>query len=78
VWTQQEAIPLDGAQGKQIQLRFAFETVDELFNGFRGWLIDDVVVQAAPGTFPPFDPTLQEPPPADGPFLLQSRTGRGR
>ena len=38
-------------QGSQLQVRFEFDTVDQLFNGFRGWLIDDVVVQTTPGTF---------------------------
>lgn len=30
--------------GKSIQLRFTFDTVDERYNGFRGWLVDDVIV----------------------------------
>ncbi len=28
--------------GKQIQFRFEFGTVDSLYNGFRGWLVDDL------------------------------------
>ncbi len=30
--------------GKQIQLKFEFGTVDPLYNGFRGWLVDDLCV----------------------------------
>ncbi len=30
--------------GKDIQLKFEFRTVDALFNGFRGWFVDDVLV----------------------------------
>jgi hypothetical protein len=32
-----------------VQVRFAFDTEDHLYNGFRGWLVDDVVVST------PFD-----------------------
>ncbi len=37
-------IDLTPYAGKTIQLRFNFETVDELYNGFRGWFIDDLSV----------------------------------
>jgi hypothetical protein len=30
--------------GKDIQLKFEFRTIDNLFNGFRGWFVDDVLV----------------------------------
>lgn len=30
--------------GKQIHLKFSFDTRDELYNGFRGWLIDEIQV----------------------------------
>lgn len=53
---QQEAISLDEYAGKaNVQLKFQFRTVDELYNGFRGWMIDDVVIQKKVGTFPLFD-----------------------
>ena len=53
---QQEAISLDEYAGKaNVQLKFQFRTVDELYNGFRGWMIDDVVIQKKAGTFPLFD-----------------------
>jgi hypothetical protein len=59
-WTPQEAIPLKNVQGQAIQLRFVFDTVDGLYNGFRGWMIDDVVIQAAAGTFPLIDDTFDD------------------
>ncbi|WP_111885371.1 carboxypeptidase regulatory-like domain-containing protein [Acinetobacter sp. CFCC 11171] len=53
---QQEAISLDEYAGKaNVQLKFQFKTVDQLYNGFRGWMIDDVVIQKKAGTFPLFD-----------------------
>lgn len=53
---QQEAISLDEYAGKaNVQLKFQFRTVDELYNGFRGWMIDDVVIQKKVGTFPLFN-----------------------
>jgi hypothetical protein len=30
--------------GKTIKLKFEFRTVDSLYNGFRGWLVDNVLV----------------------------------
>lgn len=61
-WVKQEAIPLvdpsSGVSlaGKQVQLRFAFDTKDSLYNGFRGWMIDNVEVAKVAGTFPVMDP----------------------
>ena len=53
---QQEAISLDEYAGKaNVQLKFQFRTVDQLYNGFRGWMIDEVVIQKKAGTFPLFD-----------------------
>jgi hypothetical protein len=34
--------------GNMIHLRFRFDTVDALYNGFRGWFIDDVSVTSDP------------------------------
>ena len=34
--------------GKVIQIRFRFDTGDDLYNGFRGWLIDDIAVFGVP------------------------------
>jgi hypothetical protein len=36
--------------GNQIKLRFRFNTIDSLYNGFRGWLVDNISVSA---TAPP-------------------------
>lgn len=56
-WIRQEPIPLvdpDGKSlaGRTIRLRFSFNTVDEAYNGFRGWLIDDLSIRSGKGTFP--------------------------
>ena len=52
-WLKQEAIPLNDVQGEaSVKIRFVFETMDGLYNGFRGWTIDNVVIQASEGTFP--------------------------
>lgn len=51
-WLIQEPISLDDLAGKVFQMRLSFSTVDELYNGFRGWLVDDVKIIKAVGTFP--------------------------
>ncbi|WP_157960370.1 carboxypeptidase-like regulatory domain-containing protein [Marinimicrobium alkaliphilum] len=51
-WLWQEPVSLDDLAGKEVYLRFAFYTVDELYNGFRGWLIDDVRITRESGSFP--------------------------
>ena len=38
--------------GKQIILRFYFNSADSNYNGFRGWLLDDVLVQCGAPTGP--------------------------
>lgn len=35
---------LNNYRGNQVIIRFRFMTVDQLYNGFRGWLIDDVSI----------------------------------
>ncbi|TXJ09678.1 MAG: carboxypeptidase regulatory-like domain-containing protein [Acinetobacter sp.] len=51
--SQQEMISLDEYAGQSnVKLRFEFKTEDELYNGFRGWMIDDIVIQPTQGTFP--------------------------
>lgn len=43
-------VDLSAAVGhSNVKVRFNFDTKDELFNGFRGWLIDDVAIET------PFD-----------------------
>lgn len=54
-WLQQAPISLDSLAGKAFQLRFNFSTVDQLYNGFRGWLLDDVQISHKVGTFPLWD-----------------------
>jgi subtilisin family serine protease len=41
------AIDLSDYVGKTIQIRFAFDTLDDLFNNFEGWYVDDVIVYDA-------------------------------
>ncbi|UUN14636.1 MULTISPECIES: S8 family serine peptidase [Idiomarina] len=43
VWTN-ELLDLSAYVGSQIQIRFQFATIDHLYNGFRGWVIDHVRV----------------------------------
>ncbi len=62
-WLEQAPISLDSLAGKVFKLRFAFSTQDELYNGFRGWLLDDVKISYEEGTFPLWDET--QPPEFD-------------
>lgn len=55
LWVKQAPISLDRLAGKVFQLRFSFSTQDELYNGFRGWLLDDVQISHDVGTFPLWD-----------------------
>lgn len=67
--SQQEAISLDELAGQaNVRLKFEFRTVDQLYNGFRGWMLDDIVIQKTKGTFPLFDelPQQQELPIEEG------------
>lgn len=43
VWVEEE-IDLSDYIGKKIQIRFKFDTVDGLYNGFRGWVLDDFAI----------------------------------
>lgn len=52
-WQWQEPIDISELAGHHdVQIRFVFRTQDELYNGFRGWLIDDVRIVRDVGTFP--------------------------
>lgn len=52
-FAQQEAISLDEYAGQSnMKIRFKFDTVDQYYNAYRGWIIDDIVIQNQPGTFP--------------------------
>ncbi len=52
LWLEQAPISLDNLAGEVFKLRFTFSTNDPLFNGFRGWLLDDVKISYQVGTFP--------------------------
>ena len=41
VWVN-ETIKLSAYAGKQVRLRFSFDTIDPYYNAFRGWMIDDL------------------------------------
>jgi hypothetical protein len=57
-------VDLSGAIGSStVRIRFDFNTVDSAYNGFRGWLVDDVVVST------PFD--------ADAPVITSVNTCNG-
>lgn len=52
-WLWQEPIDISVLAGHpNAKLRFVFNTEDHLYNGFRGWLIDDVRITKEQGTFP--------------------------
>src|SRR5690554_1194434 len=52
-WLWQEPIDISVLAGKHnAKLRFVFSTEDEFYNGFRGWLIDDVRITKEKGSFP--------------------------
>lgn len=44
-----ESVDISAYDGKKIQLRFSFDTVDAIANDFEGWYIDDVKVVALKG-----------------------------
>jgi len=57
LWLSQESIKLEDASnntlsGNVIQLKFIFDTRDELYNGFRGWFIDNIAITSGEGTYP--------------------------
>lgn len=35
---------IPSAQGGDLQVRFSFDTVDDLYNDFEGWYIDDIYI----------------------------------
>lgn len=51
-WQEVQPIDISEIAGTSAKFRFTFRTQDELFNGFRGWLIDDVQITRNAGTFP--------------------------
>lgn len=52
----QQNVDLSAYDGLVIQLRFSFDTQDELLNGYEGWYVDDVKISATstkPANSPP-------------------------
>lgn len=64
VWRLAEA-DLSPFAGQTIRLLFTFDTVDNLFNGFRGWIVDVVRVVAGTTASPPG--TIRVAPPTAPP-----------
>ena len=65
-WVDQEPIDISGLAGQSnAKIRFVFLTQDEFYNGFRGWLIDDIKILPQAGSFPLYEadnaPICQEP-----------------
>ncbi len=58
IWLQSPSIDLTPYRGKTIRVRFQFETLDSVLNGFKGWFIDDFTVnnQAPPLCVDPGEP----------------------
>ena len=52
VW-QPVTIDVSAFAGKTVRVRFSFNTRDQLYNGFRGWVIDDVRLFALDAIAPP-------------------------
>lgn len=68
-WLTQEAIPLVDIKkvslsGQTVKLKFTFKTVDGKFNGFRGWMIDNIEITKGKGTYPLYEDINQS---IDGP-----------
>jgi hypothetical protein len=47
-WTL-ETLDLSALKGKRVVVTFSFDTGDQNYNGFRGWIVDDVAIQVAAG-----------------------------
>lgn len=61
-WLWQEPIDISELAGEaNTKIRFVFHTQDELYNGFRGWLIDDVRITGEQGTFPRYHGSNESP-----------------
>ena len=55
-WLQSPAIDLSAYAGHVIQVRYHFDSIDEQFNNYRGWYIDDLNISTTP------------PPPCSDPY----------
>jgi hypothetical protein len=48
LWTLESAA-LNAYAGKRVEIIFSFDTRDALYNGFRGWVVDDVSLRSGTG-----------------------------
>ena len=65
-WISHEPVSLDALKGNYVTLRFVFRTQDNLYNGFRGWMVDNIRITDEAGSFPAADiPFLPGPPVID-------------
>ena len=72
-WTSSGPISLAAFAGETIQIRFAFDSVDAIENGFTGWLIDDVAVTRQSSCTGPVNipPAVTITAPADGTQVVE-------
>lgn len=54
---EQITIPLSAYSGQTIKIRFRFDTIDAVSNGFEGWYVDDIIVSGT-SSFPLNEATL--------------------
>lgn len=47
-WLQSPVVDLSPYAGHTIQIRFHFDTVDDMHNGYRGWYVDDFEISTTP------------------------------
>lgn len=48
IWIESPALSLNAYRGKQIRVRFHFNTVDKVYNSGWGWMIDNVRINSEP------------------------------
>jgi len=72
IW-REEAIDISAYRGQTVRIRFAFNTVDHQYNGFRGWLVEDVRIST--GTSGGAEPEVLTLQRSQGPFV-SSPAGR--
>ncbi len=73
-WTSSGAIDLSGFAGQNIQVRFTFNSVDNVSNDFVGWLIDDVVVTGDSACTPSNTPPTVSIDSPSGPVTVSEGT----
>ena len=65
-WISHEPVSLDALTGNYVTLRFVFRTQDDMYNGFRGWMVDNIRITDEAGSFPATDTPFLPGPPSDG------------